>query len=167
MGGDDGENIATEGMNKPNGEESIMANAISTRDGAEATLAATAAPSTDDQASAPGETTFGESAAAIDTASERQGVDSNAQHTEDTVVAAEVAAKGQVDDEKENNGVHGNDDHGDDLSSSVEGKEDSTGWADVEAGERTGYSGAEVEPFAVKKGIDGSCIMEVCEADWQ
>lgn len=52
------------------------------------------------------------------------------------------------------------DDDDDDLSSSVENS--NNGWAEVEAGERTGYSGAAVEPFAVKEGIDGCCIMEVC-----
>ncbi|CAM9140978.1 unnamed protein product, partial [Hapterophycus canaliculatus] len=55
----------------------------------------------------------------------------------------------------------------DDQSSSVEdgnaNGDNATGWADVEAGERTGYAGASVEPFAVKEGIDGSCVIEAMD----
>lgn len=67
-------------------------------------------------------------------------------------------------DKNTDDGGHGDvnneDDDDDHLSSSVENS--NNGWAEVEAGERTGYSGAAVEPFAVKEGINGCCIVEVC-----
>lgn len=189
MGGDDGENNLG-GSIKPNGEETSTVNAIPTKDGAEAAVTATAAATSDKQASAPGETTsdlalahaesvkrlsVGESTAANDTASVEQGVDDvkamNPQNNGDTaVVADEVAAKGQTDDEEcsgpgQGDGVYDNDNDDDYLSSSVEEGKDSNGWAGIEDGERTGYSGAEVEPFAVQEGIDGSCVLEVGGAD--
>lgn len=190
MGGDDGDNNVTEGTIKPNEEERSIDNAIPTNDGAEAVVTATAAPTTDEQDSAPGETTsgasltraqgvkrtsVGEFAAANDTVSVGQGVDSikamDPQNNGDTVNVAEVAAKGQADDETECNGpdqgddVYDNGEDDDDLSSSVEGGKESNGWNEVEAGERTGYSGADVEPFAVQERIDGSCVMQVCGTD--
>eukprot|EP00752_Nemacystus_decipiens_P001890 g1820.t1 len=91
--------------------------------------------------------------------------DVDAQNNGGTAVgAAEGAAKGEFDDEKDCDGpdqgddVCDKDEDDDDLSSSVEGEKD--GWAGVEGGERTGYSGAEVEPFAVQEGIDGTCVLE-------
>lgn len=188
MVGDDSEINATGGTIKRSGEE-LIADAIPTKDGAEAAVTATAASTTDKQASAAGESTpgvsltraegverpsFGASAAPNDTASAGEGADiikaTDAQNNEDAVIAAGEAAKGGVDDEKACNGPDQGDDvydigeDDDDLSSSVEGGKDSSGWADVEDGERTGYSGAEVEPFAVQEGIDGSCVLEVCGA---
>lgn len=189
MGGDGGENNVAGGTINPNGEDTIIADAIPPKDGA-AAATATAAPVTDKQASVTGETTssvsltlaetvkvpyFGKSTAANGATSVGQSVDHteamDPQNNEDIVNAAEVEAKGQVDDEKEINGLgqgdgaYGNGEDDDDLSSSAEGENDSNGWADVEDGERTGYSGAEVEPFAVKEGVDGSCVMEVCGAE--
>lgn len=191
MGGDDGDNNIPGGSKQPNGEEPSTANVVPTKDGEDAGVAATASSTTDKHATARGEATsdvshtraeivkilsFGEPAAADATASLGHGVDSveamGPQNSGDTVViAAAVAAKGQVDDEKEcddhdqGDGVCGNDEDDDDLSSGAEEGKDTNGWADVEDGERTGYSGAEVEPFAVQEGIDGSCMMEVCWAD--
>lgn len=186
MGDEDGEINATVGAIKPNGEITGEANAIPTKDEEDAGIADTAASTADKQAPAPGETAsdlplahaeiakapcVSESAAAIDTASVGQGVDGvtvvDPQNNGGAVDVAELAAKVQVDDEKERDGpdqgddVCDNDEYDDDLSSSVEGGKD--GWADVEDGERTGYSGAHVEPFAVQEGINGSCILEV----WQ
>ncbi|CAM9821749.1 unnamed protein product, partial [Scytosiphon promiscuus] len=61
----------------------------------------------------------------------------------------------------------GTDDAYDDQSSSVEGGntngDNDNGWAEVEAGERTGYAGASVEPFAVKEGIGGACVQEAMD----
>eukprot|EP00903_Cladosiphon_okamuranus_P008103 g7811.t1 len=186
MGGGAGENNVTGGLKQPSGEEtSITVNAIRTKDGAEAAVAVTAATTTDKQASR-GEMTsdaslahaetgkmpsLGESTAANDTASVDQSVDDvkvmDRKNNGDTALnAGEVAAKGQADDEEEcsdpgrGDGGYDDDNDGDDLSSSVEGGKDSNDWADVENGERTGYSGAEVEPFAVQEGIDGFCVLE-------
>lgn len=78
--------------------------------------------------------------------------------TGDSVSAGDGEGGGDNDDEYDDD----NDDD-DDFSSSFDGARDSDSWGDVEAGERTGYSGAEVEPFAVKEDINGSLIMEVCE----
>ncbi|CAB1120524.1 unnamed protein product [Ectocarpus sp. CCAP 1310/34] len=85
---------------------------------------------------------------------------------QDSSIAGVGQAQGDDNYEKNtDDGGHGNvnnkDDDDDDLSSSVDNS--NNGWAEVEAGERTGYSGAAVEPFAVKEGINGCCIMEAME----
>lgn len=190
MAGGDGESTATGGSTQPNREKTTAVDAFPTQDGEEEAVTATTASTTDkQQASAPGEATsgvsranaeivkrpsLGESAAGNDTASVDQGID-GVDATEPlngrgvAEVAGEGAAKGQADDEDEESygpgqgdGVCDGDEDDDDLSSSLEGGKDSNGWGEVEDGERTGYSGAEVEPFAVQEGIDGSCILEVC-----
>ncbi|CAM9469092.1 unnamed protein product, partial [Ectocarpus sp. 12 AP-2014] len=85
---------------------------------------------------------------------------------QDSSIAGVGQAQGDDNyDKNAHDGGHGDvnnkDDDDDDLSSSVE--KSNNGWAEVEAGERTGYSGAAVEPFAVKEGINGCCIMEAME----
>ncbi|CBJ29046.1 hypothetical protein Esi_0133_0043 [Ectocarpus siliculosus] len=85
---------------------------------------------------------------------------------QDSSIAGVGQAQGDDNfDKNTDDGGHGDvnnkDDDDDDLSSSAENS--NNGWAEVEAGERTGYSGAAVEPFAVKEGINGCCIMEAME----
>lgn len=61
----------------------------------------------------------------------------------------------KTDDESEGVDIDNDDDYDDDDSRS--GAEDTggSGWGLIEAGERTGYAGATVEPFAVEEGLGG------------
>lgn len=187
MGGDDGEKNVTGDTIKPNGEDTRITNATLTKDAVEPPPA-TAAATPDKQASVPEEaastvvsctraegarkSSAGESVTANDTSGVGRGVDGtkamDSQKNGDTANAAEMGANSRFGDDKEGKGpgqgddMYDNGEDDDELSSSVEGGQDSNDWADVEAGERTGYSGAEVGPFAVKEGVDGCCVIEVC-----
>lgn len=79
--------------------------------------------------------------------------------------AGEVDAHGDDDDdEHDNNDSHDSEDggSGDSKSSWAGGNvADDNGWGSVEDAERTGYAGVAVEPFAVAKRVDGTCVLEV------
>lgn len=194
MGEGDSDEHLADGMVKPAGQDpGIMTDTNSIKEGNEATATASAAPKNEVQALGPvtgtseapptnrhqveapppiERATTNVVTVGVGDGNNGLGV-KNKNNTGDHASAAEGGCDsgggdndgGEYDDDNDNNDDNDDDNDDDDLSSSFEEGKDSDGWGDVEAGERTGYSAAEVEPFAVKEDIYGSCIMEVCETE--
>lgn len=73
---------------------------------------------------------------------------------------------GDTDDDDNDDDDDDEDDHGDSGGHDDDDDDDAagSGWGqdEEEAGRRNGYAGATVEPFAVKEGVDGLCVVQVC-----